>query len=130
MWNIFKKSEPVVEPKTRKRQKIEEPDVAVAPKVRKKRQPKVHEEPNVEIKKIVFDYNNPAIGSFELDWNHEFISMLKNNGYHGSTEEEIVNRWFTELCKTVASEEIKNLPDIPSMSLARKEIGNGRTEIS
>ena len=52
---------------------------------------------NVEMKD-----NNPRNGFFELDWNEYFIKELRINGYNGSTEEEIVDAWFKELCGNVA----------------------------
>lgn len=42
-------------------------------------------------------------GFFELDWNEYFILQLKQAGYgfDGDPEEEIVDRWFRELCANV-----------------------------
>lgn len=42
-------------------------------------------------------------GFFELDWNEFFIIQLKRDGYgaDGDPEEEIVDRWFRELCANV-----------------------------
>jgi len=42
-------------------------------------------------------------GFFELDWNEHFIVKLKQDGYgaDGDPEEEIVDRWFRELCANV-----------------------------
>jgi len=42
-------------------------------------------------------------GFFELDWNEFFIIQLKRDGYgaDGDAEEEIVDRWFRELCANV-----------------------------
>ncbi len=40
---------------------------------------------------------------FELDWNEQFVLKLKHEGYGfvGYKEEEIVDRWFRELCANV-----------------------------
>ncbi len=35
---------------------------------------------------------------FDLDWNHIWIEELRQNGYTGGTEEEIMKKWFTALC--------------------------------
>lgn len=47
---------------------------------------------------------NPADGVngvyFEFDWNKEWIDFLRNNGYHGKSEEEIVEQWFSHVCGT------------------------------
>lgn len=37
---------------------------------------------------------------FEFDWNKEWIDFLRNNGYHGKSEEEIVEQWFSHVCGT------------------------------
>lgn len=35
---------------------------------------------------------------FVFDWNTHWIAMLNENGYHGSSEEEIVEQWFSSVC--------------------------------
>ena len=47
--------------------------------------------------------DNPANGFFELDWNEYFVLKLKQEGYgvDDDPEEEIVDRWFRELCANV-----------------------------
>jgi hypothetical protein len=42
---------------------------------------------------------------FEFDWNSVFIEKLVSEGYEGATEEQIVKRWYAELCRVVAIEE-------------------------
>ena len=46
-------------------------------------------------------------GFFELDWNEQFIVQLKQGGYgfDGDPEEEIVDRWFRDLCRDILAEE-------------------------
>lgn len=46
---------------------------------------------------------NVRNGFFELDWNEQFVLQLKQQGYgfDGDKEEEIVDRWFRELCANV-----------------------------
>ena len=46
---------------------------------------------------------NVRNGFFELDWNDYFIVQLKQQGYgvDDDPEEEIVDRWFRELCANV-----------------------------
>ena len=46
---------------------------------------------------------NVRNGFFELDWNDHFIVQLKQQGYgvDDDPEEEIVDRWFRELCANV-----------------------------
>jgi len=47
--------------------------------------------------------NNVRNGFFELDWNQYFVDQLRDQGYgfDGDSEEDIVDRWFRELCANV-----------------------------
>lgn len=47
--------------------------------------------------------DNVRNGFFELDWNEYFVLQLKQDGYgaDGDKDEEIVDRWFRELCANV-----------------------------
>ena len=47
--------------------------------------------------------DNVRNGFFELDWNEYFVLQLKQDGYgtDGDPDEEIVDRWFRELCANV-----------------------------
>ena len=47
--------------------------------------------------------DNVRNGFFELDWNDHFVLKLKQEGYgfDGDKDEEIVDRWFRELCANV-----------------------------
>ena len=47
--------------------------------------------------------DNVRNGFFELDWNEQFVLKLKQEGYgaDGDKDEEIVDRWFRELCANV-----------------------------
>ena len=47
--------------------------------------------------------DNIRNGFFELDWNQQFVLKLKQEGYgfDGDKDEEIVDRWFRELCANV-----------------------------
>lgn len=40
--------------------------------------------------------------SFEFDWNEFFIKDLKNQGYPGYTEDELVNNWFIDTCGQIS----------------------------
>lgn len=41
---------------------------------------------------------------FEFDWNDLWIDELKANGYQGFTDDQIVQRWFEDLCRGVVDE--------------------------
>jgi len=51
------------------------------------------------------DPENAKAGFIELDWNDEFVSMLQDNGYVGTTDEQTVNTWFNDVCRTVLIQE-------------------------
>jgi hypothetical protein len=48
---------------------------------------------------------NVSQGFFELDWNEQFVEMLIENGYTGTSPEETVNSWFTDVCRGIIREE-------------------------
>ena len=60
-------------------------------------------EPWVGVLNTHVNEENIRNGFFELDWNDYFIVKLKQEGYgfDGDPEEEIVDRWFRELCANV-----------------------------
>ena len=60
-------------------------------------------EPWVGVINTHVNSDNVRNGFFELDWNEHFVLKLKQEGYgaDGDTDEEIVDRWFRELCANV-----------------------------
>ncbi len=60
-------------------------------------------EPWVGVLNTHVNKDNIRNGFFELDWNDHFVLQLKQEGYgaDGDKEEEIVDRWFRELCANV-----------------------------
>ena len=60
-------------------------------------------EPWVGVLETHVNKDNVRNGFFELDWNEPFVLKLKQEGYgeDGDKEEEIVDRWFRELCANV-----------------------------
>jgi hypothetical protein len=60
-------------------------------------------EPWVGVLNTHVNKDNVRNGFFELDWNEEFVLKLKQEGYgfDGDLDEEIVDRWFRELCANV-----------------------------
>lgn len=59
-------------------------------------------EPFVRVVEVQLDKTNPGDGYFELEWNNLFVRRLMEAGYSGATEEEIVDQWFTALCRNIA----------------------------
>jgi hypothetical protein len=60
-------------------------------------------EPWVGVLNTHVNKENVRNGFFELDWNEHFVVQLKQEGYgeDGDPDEEIVDRWFRELCANV-----------------------------
>jgi hypothetical protein len=70
------------------------------------------EEPYVAVLNTHVNKDNVRNGFFELDWNDHFVLKLKQEGYgyDGDKDEEIVDRWFRELCANVVVDE--GLPEV------------------
>jgi hypothetical protein len=60
-------------------------------------------EPWVGVLETHVNKDNVRNGFFELDWNDLFVLKLRQEGYgeDGDKEEEIIDRWFRELCANV-----------------------------
>lgn len=60
-------------------------------------------EPWVGVIETHVNEDNVRNGFFELDWNEYFINQLRDAGYglEGDDDEQIVDRWFRELCAQV-----------------------------
>jgi len=102
-------------------------------------------EPYVSIVKINIDPNNINDGAFELDFNDKFILNLIKSGYKikaDDTDAEMVDRWFTEVCRGVVMEmyeqqradpdkrDLQPLTKVDERVVNRKDLGDGRSEIS
>lgn len=90
-----------------------------------------NKEPWVAVLETHVNPKNPKNGFFDLDWNEYFITMLRQNGYTGVSEEEIVDQWFSELCRSVGSDE--NLPGMDRRGFGyinRALRDDGKTEVS
>jgi hypothetical protein len=81
----------------------EEAEIAkLSPKDRATRK----KEPWVGVLDTHVNKDNIRNGFFELDWNDHFVLKLKQEGYgaDGDKDEEIVDRWFRELCANVVTD--------------------------
>ena len=89
-------------------------------------------EPWVAVLDTHVNKDNLRNGFFELDWNEQFVLELKRAGYgfDGDPDEEIVDRWFRELCKDVASDEGIDMTDRGAGFINVKKIAEGKSEIS
>lgn len=62
-------------------------------------------EPYIKVLDVKFDKDNPGDGYFELEWNKIFVKKLLDAGYSGSSDDEVVDAWFTGLCRQIAEDE-------------------------
>ena len=86
------------------------------------------EEPMVKVLNMNVNQDNPRNGFFELDWNDEFVNMLKQHGYQGESQEEIVDRWFQTLCRTIGNEQGIDVTGSGYVQINRRD--DGKTEVS
>ena len=61
-------------------------------------------EPWVAILNVDLDPANISSGSFDLDFNDHFVAKLIRAGYKGKTDYDIVDQWFTDICRNVLQE--------------------------
>jgi hypothetical protein len=88
-------------------------------------------EPWVEVISMEIDKNNPGAGNFELDWNDKFVANLVRAGYQGKTDQDIVDNWFRSVCQNVVMENYEQeQADPDNRPSNRRDLGNGRTEVS
>ena len=89
-----------------------------------------NKEPWVAVLNTHVNKENIKNGFFELDWNEYFVLQLRSAGYKGEKDEDIVNQWFTELCRNVADEEGIDMGRRGTGYINVNNIGNGRSEVS
>ena len=111
------------------------PEPAVIKEQKIKKTPKdlatEHGEPWVEVLSMEIDKDNPGQGAFELDWNDKFVANLIRAGYQGKTDQDLVDNWFRTVCQNVVLENYEQeQADPDNRPNNRKDLGNGRTEIS
>ena len=82
----------------------------------------------VKVLNLNVNPENPRNGFFELDWNDEFVNMLTQHGYQGDSQEEIVDRWFQTLCRTIGNEQ--GIDSVASGYVQINRTPDGKTEVS
>lgn len=88
-----------------------------------------NKQPWVQVLTTHVNKENVRNGFFELDWNEYFISDLRSAGYIGQTDEEVVDKWFQELCKNVAMTENVNMDKRGAGYVNRALRDDGLTEV-
>jgi len=110
----------------------------VAPELTAKEKATMAGEPYINILKIDVDPNNINNGAFELDWNDKFVINLIKAGYKlrpDDADADIVDRWFTQVCRNVALEVYEQQQADPDNRnqmrvIQTKDLGDGRSEVS
>lgn len=87
-------------------------------------------EPYIAVLDTHVNKDNLRNGFFELDWNEYFVVQLIEAGYKGSSEEEIVDAWFSELCRNVGAESGVDMDRRGSGYVNRALRDDGKTEVS
>lgn len=65
----------------------------------------IKQEPYVNVLKMGINPETAQAGYIELDWNDHFVKFLHENGYTGTSDEDVVNKWFNDVCKTILVQE-------------------------
>ena len=89
-------------------------------------------EPWVQVTNVIIDPDHIGDGSFTLDWNDIFVAKLIRAGFKGKVDSDIVDQWFKSICANVVAENFEqDMADpVKRADFNRKDIGNGRTEVS
>lgn len=89
-------------------------------------------EPYVNVIGMALDPKDLKQGAFELEYNALFVASLIREGYRGKNDDQIVDQWFTSVCRNVALETFEQEMADPEIraKFNRKDLGNGRTEVS
>jgi hypothetical protein len=137
--SVVENLEVPVEPKPKKPRKPKAKKVQpVAPELTSKEKATMAGEPYINILKIDVDPNNINNGAFELDWNDKFVINLIKAGYKlrpDDADADIVDRWFTQVCRNVALEVYEQQQADPDNRnqmrvIQTKDLGDGRSEVS
>ena len=54
------------------------------------------------------DEGQPGKGFFELDFNDNFVEYLAKSGYEGLEPDQIVDSWFSDLCKNIVLSDLED----------------------
>ena len=129
-------------PKKAEPPKVEEKPAPVKKekKLSPKEQATLNGEPYVNVIGMEVDPNDINSGAFELDYNDKFVLNLIKSGYRmkdTDTDQMIVDRWFQQVCRNIALELYEQQQADPTNRhrtepriVSRKDLGNGRSEIS
>lgn len=84
-------------------------------------------EPWVALVNMDVDYKDLNNGAFELDWNDAFVTRLMKFGYQGRTDADMVDQWFTDVCRNVVLETYEQA-QADLHPIKRNDLGDGKRE--
>jgi len=85
--------------------------------------------PWVSILDVDVNYENLSEGNFELDWNDLFITRLMRAGYRGKEDADLVDQWFSDVCKNIVLETYEQDKADPEKRAAESaDLSDGRRE--
>lgn len=118
LFDRFKKKKEVAEPKVQRKAKTPK-EIATEKR-----------EPWVAVLDTSINPRDPRNGFFELDWNEYFVDQLRFAGYKGDTDEELIDRWFRDLCLSVAAEDQELLDNLAAQNVqsSRKRKKRAQTD--
>lgn len=96
-------------------------------------------EPYIKVVTMDLNTENPGTGHFELDFNEHFVEYLANAGYEGVEPDEIVDNWFSDLCRNIVLNDLEDDSGDPKsfdvnskegLIIQRLKTGEGSAEYS
>lgn len=86
----------------------------IEPREHEKRVATAKQEPWVGVVGDEFDVNQGIDGlAIELDWNEYWIEYLRLNGYVGHSDEQIIDQWFNDVCRSMIGPDDRRQHDHP-----------------
>lgn len=114
-------------PRAPRKPKVEAPNQQISPKELATQRG----EPWVQIINLELDPNNMGNGAIELDWNDIFVARLVKAGFRGKDDHQIVDQWFTTVCRNIVLETFEQEMADPDRRLTTKrKLDGGRSEFS
>lgn len=83
-------------------------------------------EPWVAVVNMDVDFSDLSNGAIELDWNDSFVTRLMRFGYTGKTDADVVDQWFTDVCRHVVLETYQQEQADPTNRV--RDLGGGKRE--
>lgn len=83
-------------------------------------------EPFIAIADMEVDYTTLTNGSFSFIWNDLFLARCMKRGYQGNVDHDLVDQWFTAVCRNVVMETYEQTQADPYNR--RVDLGDGRRE--